>query len=396
MANKPLIIIPGPAVSELNIVDSNGNKTARAWPLNIDQQAVTNLLKSSLMKMMLLRKDAGFSDSVAKIAADTIDPLSVNPDGTKKHNIVAKQITKSYKDSTDAAKEVFNKAYPTDELIKTIGEENIYLFAYDMLGDFYSVAKELDGFINTVKAKTGAEKVNLLCISLGGVVLKAYLEEYADNGSIANVISVATLMNGSSLIADVFENNLALDDPKALLSLLGEKGESLSSLMGMLPPDAIENSITKCVNIARNSLLCNCTMMWACIPNNRFDAIYSALIEKGSELDKKVTKMHAYSMSLGSEIAALQEKGINFHWFCGHGVSLLPITKNADISSDGVADTSLASFGATVTTVDAEPDTDTCLFPENTCLIKGLSHLSAGKDTALNCMVANTLKKLAD
>lgn len=396
MAQNPLIIIPGPAVSEINIVDSNGKKVSRAWPPTIDQQAITNLLKGSLMKMMLLRKDAGFSDGVAQIVSEAIEPLSVNPDGTKKHNTVARIIRTSYKDSSAGERAIFNKAYHMDELAEKLGEENLYIFCYDMFGDIYNVAENLHKFIKSVKANTSAQQVDILCISLGGVVLKAYLQEYSQENDIQNVISIATLMNGTSLIADAFENKLEIKDTKALLALLGEKGESLSSAMSMLPPDAIENSAKKCIDIVRKKLLCNCTMMWACIPNDRFDAIYSALVTKGSELDKKVTKLHEYSMNLASEISNLEKNMMNFNWICSYGIELLPITTKTDISSDGIADVNLASFGASCATVDSEPELSECAFPLKTCAIKGVSHFSIHNDRAVNDMVANTFKKLAN
>lgn len=391
MAYNPLIIIPAPAISPLNIVDSDGNIEKQAWPVKIDQQALTDTLKGSLMKMMLLRKDAGFSDSIAKIAEDAVEPLSVNSDGTKKYNVKANEIKRNLKNCSDGTKELFNKAFPTDAIINAIGEENIYLFTYDMFGDIYTAADALNDFICNIKNTTGTEKADILCVSLGGVILKAYLAEYSHKNDIGKVISIASLINGTSLIADAFENKLVLNDAGPLLSLLGEKGDSLSSAIKMLPQEAIENTVTKCTDIIRNKLLCSCTMMWACIPNDRFDAIYSSLIKSGSELDKKVSKLHNYSKNLNNELKALQAKGMQFYQLCGYGKNLIPIAKNPEASSDGIVEASLASFGAAFSSVDSAPDCSKCLFGDTTLFYKNEEHFSIQKNKDLIADVAKIL-----
>ncbi|MBQ8209584.1 MAG: hypothetical protein IJZ35_03250 [Clostridia bacterium] len=396
MAYNPLIIIPGPAISLLDIVDENGNKIKKAWPVDIDKQAVLNLLKSSMMKMMLLRKDCGFSYSVAKIAADAVEPLSVNPDGTKKHNVKAYEIKPSYKNCSEGFRNLINKAFSAEKIADAIGEDNIFCFSYDMFGDIYTVADELDKFIGTVKKSAASEKVDLLCVSLGGTVLKAYLDAHSQKNDVEKVISVASLMNGSSLIADAFEGKLSLNDTGALLALLGEKGATLSSLMGMLPPDAIENTVTKCMAIIKNSLLNSCTMMWACIPNDRFDAVYAAIMPKGSELDKKVTKLYNYSLNLSSELKALEAQGMKFCQLCGYGKNLIPLTENNAVCSDGVVDTSLASFGAVCTSVDATPDNSGCLFGDTTWFIRDAEHLSINHSSKAADIVAAILTDSAD
>lgn len=394
MSHNPLVIIPGPARSILNIVDDAGKTVKQAWPVQINQQAITDTLKSSLMKMMLLRKDAGFSDSIAKILQEAIDPLSVNPDGTKKYNVQPYKIRPSFKVCSDNVKALINKAFSTEKIAEVIGEENIFFFAYDMFGDVYTVADELDEFISEVKKNNACNKVDLLCVSLGGVVLKAYLDVYSQKNEIEKVISVASLMNGTSLIADAFENNLTLNDTESLISLMGEKGDSFSSVSKMLPPDAIENTITKCIALVKDNLLCNCTMMWACIPDNRYDAIYASSMKKGGALDKKISKLHNYSVNLNHELKALQAKGMKFYQFCGYGKNLIPISSTPAVSSDGIVETSLASFGAVCNTTDSEPDCTNCLFPDTTRFFKNEEHFSIQDNEDLITAVASVLKDL--
>ena len=393
MAHNPLIIIPGPTISTLNLVDNEGNKIKQVLPFQTDKQLLADTVKNSLIKMVLTKKDSGFSDSIAKIADDMFEPLSVNEDGTKKYNVKAVEIKRSLKNCSDGTKEIFNRAFPTESLINAIGEENIYLFNYDIFGDVFTVAKQLDNFICNIKNTTGAEKADILCISLGGAVLKAYLCEYAHKNDISKVISVASLMNGSSLIADIFENKIVSANIEQLLAMFSDKDKSFASLTKMLPPDAVENTAKKCMELAKSKFFNNCTMMWACIPDNRFDAVYSSLIRSGSELDKKVSGLHNYSKNLKKELKALYDNGMRFYQFCGYGNKLIPITTNSEISSDGIVDASLASFGATFSSVDSEPIYFNCLFGDTTWFYKNEDHLSIQKNKVL---IENVAKILAE
>lgn len=391
MTHNPLIIIPSPTKTTLNIVDANGQIEKQAWPVKLNQQALTDTLKNSLMKMMLLRKDAGFSDSMANIIKEAVEPLSCNPDGSKKYNVQPVNMSRSIKNSSEHTKVLMQNIVDSDELINAVGEENIYIFSYDMFGDTSVIAKNLEDFICLVKTMNNTDKVDVLCVSLGGTVLKAYLSEYAANNHIENVISIASFMNGASLIADAFENRFSLTDTQSLIGLLGEKGASLSSVLGMLPPDAVENTVKKSMDIITKNLLHSCTMMWACIPNNRFDAIYSAYMPKGSELDKKVSALHEYSVNLNANLKLLKASGVKFHQFCGYGKPLLPITENNAVSSDGIVDTALASFGANCASVDSEPNYFGCLFPDTTEFFRDEEHFSIHKNKDLIAKIAKVL-----
>ena len=87
MNKNPVIIIPGLGRSKLVLCDDSGNKIKNAWPFELDTKAILDKLKGSLMKLMLFRKDAGFSDRIADIVREVAEPLALNPDGRKKHNI---------------------------------------------------------------------------------------------------------------------------------------------------------------------------------------------------------------------------------------------------------------------------------------------------------------------
>lgn len=351
MSINPVIIIPGFGQSKLT---ADGKD---AWPLNIDQKALIGELKGSLMKMMLFRTDGGFSDKIASIVDDATDLLSVKADGTKKYDVKPLVFEKSFAEFTSAEKQAVYKNFPCEAISEKIGEDKIFYFAYDFLGDVSSVAAELDKFVTFVKEKTCSEKVNFLVYSTGGAVLKAYLKDFAVKCDCEKTVNISAFLDGSTAVADIYENKLQLDNPAELLSSLGGKGASLSSAAGMLPADVIENVIKKSFAVLKKNLLDSCTMLWALIPSGRFDAVFAS---HGTDdvFAQKVKAMNEYSARFVQDA-----KGLEFYQLCGCG-NKFPSVFDADgTDSDGLLDVASASLAGS--------------FPETTWYFRHQNHTGA-------------------
>ena len=79
----PTVIIPGIGQSLVKLLDAQGNEVKNAWPLSFDKERAIAEIKAPLAKMMLLRRDAGFSDAVARLVKETVDPVTIYPDGSE-------------------------------------------------------------------------------------------------------------------------------------------------------------------------------------------------------------------------------------------------------------------------------------------------------------------------
>ena len=344
MSVNPVIIIPGICQSNLVAYDANGNKIKNAWPVEIDQKAIINDLKGSLMKMMLFRTDGGFSDKVAAIVDDVTELWAVNPDGSKKYSIKPVSYRKSLNECTANEKKFILGNFPFLSLGEKIGEDKIFYFAYDFLGDIGNIAAELDEFIGFVKQKTACEKVNLVAYSTGGAIIKAYLKDYAVKCDCEKIVDIAGVLDGSSLVADVFENKVNFNDPMSIIASVGEDVSSIAPMMGMLPVDVIEKVINKSLSALRNKVLDNCTTAWALIPAGRFEQIFSAC-KKNDVFAEKVSALHEYSVNFTAEAEKLESSGMKFYQLCGTDKKLPVFAESYDICSDGMVDTSSASLG---------------------------------------------------
>lgn len=390
MSYNPVIIIPGIGQSKVILADENGCKIKNAWPVEIDSKAVIEELKSSLMKMMLFRKDAGFSDKIAAVVHEACDPLSLNSDGTKKYNTVPVSYNKSVAQCDESEKKFIYKMVPMEALGEEIGEDKLFYFAYNPFGDAYSTASELNDFVATVKEQTNCEKVDFICVSLGGVVLRAYLDLYSEKHDVEKIVNVVAALDGSSLIADVFEDRLLLDDPAALLSAVGGKAASVASMTKMLPEEVITNTINKSLTELKDNLILNCTMMWGSIPANRFDAVMSRYQGMNDTLKAKVTKLYDFSLNFRDTAKILAENGMQFYQICGCSGSIFPVCESKNIQADGMVDVSSASFGAKCADTDSLPDISGCAFPGRTWFFKKMSH----NDTAYNDVALSLVKDI--
>lgn len=69
----------------------------------------------------------------------------------------------------------------------------------DRCGDSESHAHELRGIVSDFKAKTGADKINIVAHSKGGLDARVYLARNLSNDNIANLIMIGTPILGSPL-----------------------------------------------------------------------------------------------------------------------------------------------------------------------------------------------------
>jgi hypothetical protein len=391
MSYNPVIIIPGIGQSKVILADGNGNRIKNAWPVEIDTKAVIEELKGSLMKMMLFRKDAGFSDKIAAIVHDACQPLSLNADGTKKNNAIPVTYGRSVAECSENDRKFIYKMIPMESLGEKIGEDRLFYFAYDPFGDAYDTASRLDAFVASVKEQTGSEKVDFICVSLGGVVLRAYLDLFGSKNEVRKVVNIVSALDGSSLIADVFEDRLLLDDPASLLTSLGGKAASLASMAGMLPEEVTKNTIGKALRELKDSLIFNCTMMWGSIPVKRMDAILGKHPDMNDVLREKIVRLYDFSKNFPDAAKKLSADGMEFYQICGCGNTIFPVCLSKDVPADGIVDVTSASLGATSETADASPDASTCAFPENTWFFNSMSHEDAAYNDVLLSLVTDII-----
>ncbi len=352
MNKNPVIIVPAIGQSKLYLTDGNGNKIKNVWPFELDEKALLEEMKGSLMKMMLFRTDGGFSDKVASIVNELTEPFACDSTGKPKHSIKTALSSACYAECNEKEQEFIKSVCPAvDGLAGRLGADKVFYFAYNFLGDVEETAASLDVLVDNVIAKTGSEKVDFIIFGTGAAVLKAYLKNYSVKSCVRNVVFVAAFLDGASIVRDIYENRLHIENPAELLSALGGKAASLASVVGMLPPDVVQNVITKSMNVLKKNILDNCTSLRALIPSESF----------------------------AETVKMLEENGMKFSFVCGRGKSLPSVFGSAGVDSDGIVDVSSASLGGA--------------FEGSTLFIDGVEHFNIMKNKATVEFVVNTLSE---
>ena len=75
--------------------------------------------------------------------------------------------------------------------------DNLFIFPYDWRKDVEGVGKDLLTFIDAVRGKTGASKVDLFAHSMGGLVARVALTQTDSDGKIRKVITLGTPVLGA-------------------------------------------------------------------------------------------------------------------------------------------------------------------------------------------------------
>lgn len=346
----PCVILPGIGQSKVELVDKNGEKIKMAWPLDVDEKELINNLKSSFMKMLLFRKDAGFSDKVASAIKEIADPIASNPDGTMKNKLRVVSYPRSLAECSADEKRYIYKMVPLQMLSERIGEENLFFFAYNSFGDTYETAKELSSFIDMVKEKTGSEKVNLVPVSLGGALSTAYFELFRHKKEVKRVMYFVAALGGSHLIADLMEKRIKTDKGLSMVEMFtdAKTAESLGGILRLFPNGVFEAAVDKVLDAIINGVLANSLSMWGIIPPERYEALRDRYLndKEHAYLREKADAFYKYRLAFPGIVRELEEEGIEFFAICGYGLQLMALAESDKMSSDGIINVSSTTLGA--------------------------------------------------
>ena len=375
MTSNPVIIIPGPGRSGLYLADENGNKTRRIWPVELDTKALLEEMKGSLMKMLLFRTDAGFSDKIASVVNDATSPFALNSDGIPVNNIKTALSSPCYGECSEGEKKFINDTFPVSRLAAARGEDKIFYFEHNFLGNVFRNAEALGSLVADVKEKTGCEAVDFIVMSTGASVFKAWLKQNAVSYTNGKVVFVTAFLDGASAAADIYENKLKLENPASILASLGEKGATLAQAAGMLPKEIIENVITKSMAVLKKNILDNSPSLFALVPSERLTLVL-AEHKTSSALQAEISEFNSVTANLREILGIAEANGVKFAYVYGKGRRLPEIFASSDADCDGILDAS-----------SAVP----CGECENTLCIDGLEHTVAAKNGELISFVENFL-----
>lgn len=428
----PVIIVHGMSQNNTYLVDENGNwakddKGAyiTAWPLRIEIPALLKTALLPLLSAIIFRRDMGLADALYKAAHEALWVVEKDTKGNYTNNIEVPCYECPMSELSPEVKEEYYKFLPIQELSEIVGEDNVYYFGYDSLGDVISTTEHLNYYIhNVVLPKTGAKQVKICSISLGGTIAVKYLEEYPEDYElIKKVVFVEPALDGSNIIGDLLTDNLSFYNEEDLyeniiVGLLGDTYTSylINMVLRILPKDVLMNALRKLAAGVVDIAARNSTIIWALCPTAYYEEAREIWLQ-GEEYDylrAKVDDFMEARANFKDNLFALMDTGCIVADVACYDVNLFPICKdykttNADRVIHAASTTMGVTFADLGTTLgedykaagtycsnpehnhlspDGMVDTTTGLIPCSTWLFKGQAHeLLPYNDVALKLAI---------
>lgn len=410
----PVVIVPGIGQSKVVETDEAGSVLGTVWPLSIDKDGLMNALKGPFMKMMLFRRDAGFTDALADYAKRTMSGIATNPDGTMKRRLKAVTYPYSVAECSAEERRYIYKMAPMQNLGEVIGEENLFFFSYNSFDKPYTVAAQLHDYIAFVKEKTGSEKVNLLPLSLGGAMATAYMDAYGWE-EFHRIVYFVPALQGTAIVGDTFRKNIDTDRAADIFGLLaGEKtAQTMAGLVSAMPAGMMPKIADKLIDTLLQEVFLGSGAMWAVLPPEWYPELSAKYLSDAAHtpLKAETDRFYAAETALRDTLGAFAAAGGRVFICACYDHALPAVFGSAkEYSSDGMIHIQSATLGAKAakpgqTLSDSEigdaayvspertVDASFGAFPESTWYFHDQFHDSiAYNDTAL----AVALKALSD
>ncbi len=458
----PTVIIPGISQSISYLADENGDPAVNSngeelsgGLLILDSTqilpAVINNLAAPLAAALITQSDAdgkfgeGVYNTVRQLFAIQSSDKSGNPINNLKTISYVKEdgvTPASVSDMTQDDRDYFYRMIPMKSIKDDVGEDNLYLYAFPLIGDPMKSAEGLDDYIQRIKADKGVDKVNIVTISLGGTILTAYLENLAGTGypDVNRVVNVVSCLQGTDVMGDFYLRNWNLEDefffheyiPMIMEETSGNAalGYLINIAIKIFPKDVIYSLLTSAVDGILDSLMLNCPQFWAMIPADRFDDAkekYSFIWEdeEYAELAPKIDAFHAAALNLDENLTVLMDNDVLVHNVVGYGLDysaqdycfFAAMKSSLTTNSDAIIDIDSTSLGATyapageilpdevlfaddaIISPDGSVDVSTCLFPENVWLFEGQHHEVGRNDVVISLigrLITGEIKSVND
>lgn len=407
----PIICVAGYGSASLYAVNEDGSHS-HAWGIEMDKivaRVFARIVDVAIGLGKLTKGDAKYiADVVGEEFVVMFENLRCNPDGTSTHDV--RRYCSTAADSNYAyLYEYEDGNYLFEPEIMAmygsyIGEdwkEYIFNFNPDFRNGSIDCAAELDRYIDDVLEYTGAEKVNLYCVSHGGQVASTYLNLYGveDADKLNNVILTVPAIGGAGIAYDFFSRDIDFGEENLLRFI--ENGMMYENDFHWLVAEENLDFIDDIIYYIQpyfNEIMGYWGSMWDFVPLNEYDTLKQEYLDpvRNKDLIAKSDRFHYEVYPRTSErLQACIDSGINVYVVAGCGSKDIA---GYNVNSDAIIPTSsstgavCAEFGKrfgdgyqALNTVcedeshnhvspDMEIDASAAYLPEQTWYVDGLYH----------------------
>ena len=431
--DTPVILVHGMSQNNTYVLDENGERIAdengvlaTGWPLQIDVPALLKTALVPLLRSIFTRQDAGLGDALYQAAFNALPNIHKDNEGNYLKNIEVPCYEVPMSELPEEVKEEYYSFLPVQELGEIVGEDDVYYFGYDSIGDVHKETEKLHHYIHDVVIpQTGATQINLCHISLGGTIAINYLEKYPEDYSlIKKIVFVEPALDGSDIIGDILVGDISVlfDDndlyENLMVTLLGETPLAyiVNMLLRIVPTNVLRDALARLVEGVAAVAIRPTSILWALCPTDYYEEARAIWLEdeEFSKIAAEVDEFMEARANFKDNLFKLRDGGTQLYDVVCYDVPLFPLCLNykttnadrvihADSTSMGVT---FADLGETLgedyvaagtycddpthnhLSPDGVVDATTGLLPCNTWFFKGQAHeLLPYNDVALKLSI---------
>ena len=357
----PSIVVPGIGQSNVWALDENGNyllddngERISCFPAVFDVGSIVAKVLAPALLTLMTQHDVFLSEALCSVVLDAFAVNNCDPKtGKNTGNIEVEKYPYSVAECSDYEKEEIYDNIPLQAYSEIAGEDHLYYFAYNSFGNNYDIVCELYDFIQMVKAETGHDKVNIVPISMGGSVANGLLQYFPQVVNDLNrVVYIVPALNGSSIVGDLYNKNLAFFDTDFLYNgfleaLMDEEEARMIEVIARILPDEVLSGVLRNVaNCLVDDVASNITMLWGLCPKEDYPAASAALLGSKPEIKRQTDMFYEAQCNSLANIQKLVDNGVEVFNIVDYDVPLYLIGNswNND-NADGVIHLSSTAMG---------------------------------------------------
>lgn len=446
--HSPLIVLPGINHSPTYLYDENDNPVMNGSSqiggslLILNEAALTQeVIVKAVVRVLFsifFQKNMGIDDVAYELVCELFKYQSCDENGDHIENLKTKRWNYSLEYMSEADLDWTYRMVPMKPLVDEIGEDHVYFFTFNLVGDPMDSADDLNEFVEMVKEQTGHDKVSFLPVSLGGTILTAYLEKYGHD-DLDQIINAVACLDGTDIVADMYDRKWRLQDDylyhdyiaKIFVESEGDAtlGYLINTLLHIIPRAGINALLTGAMSGILDTLMLNCPQFWAMLPSYRYDALAERYLSDKDVLRERTDAFQQARLNLKQNILDAVEDGVRVDFIAGANLDLgeemytyFNIVDSAEkVNSDGIINLTSTTLGATgapgvltLSDVDYQKNTyctdpshnhispdnmvdvSTAILPENTWIFLNQHHEVGYNDVVLNLAKAIYLGEVTD
>lgn len=365
-----------------------------------------------------------FIEQFREISAELIDDISMMPDGSSKYNIVSFPCVVEEASIAYIREELKGKGTPffqddfIDAMAQTVPEEYIYVFNTDWRRSQIDNSAHLAEFIDSVLAKTGADKVDIFSMSHGGQLTATYLYYYGTEGKVDSAVLNSPATGGTTLVTELLGAepiNFNLEELLRFACVMLNIELDLRWLGRLLPGEFLNSLVKTAFNEVLLPHAIYFGSVWDFMDIETYTKLRDVYLDpvENAEIIKKADKLHYDCMSnIGEGLRRAQAAGVNIHIISNYGTRLgtgKKIDSDFIINTTHTCGANASVYGETLgkdyvqkNTVCKEPthdhiaptntvDASTCYLPENTWFVYEQYHTQTWFDPYTRCLILELL-----